>query len=167
MTIGVYAGSFDPFTNGHLDIVKRSMSFCKTLYVALGYNASKKNMFGNIERVDMVHDSISTEINFLTSTNIKASYFSEMLVDYARKVGATVLIRGVRNTIDFEYETNLAHINKRLAPEIDTILLPTNPEFSIVSSSMVRELIAHKVDYSPFVPKVVYDYIQSTLTKSP
>jgi len=113
----------------------------------------------------MIHKAITTEIDFLTSTNIKADYFSGMLVNYAREKGATVLIRGVRTVADFEFENNLATINKQLAPEIETVLLTTRPELAIVSSSVVRELLVHQADYSKFVPKSVYDYIQSTLPK--
>jgi pantetheine-phosphate adenylyltransferase len=166
MVIGIYAGSFDPFTSGHLDIVKRSMALVDQLIIAIGSNTAKKSVFGNIERGKMIHLAIDAELDFLMGTNIKVQQFDGLLVEHARKMGATVLIRGVRTNADFEYETSLANINKKLAPEIDTVFLPTRLELSIVSSSVVRELMIHKSDYSQFVPKSVYDYIQSTLTKA-
>ena len=161
MITGIYAGSFDPFTNGHLDIVKRALNFCDSLIIAIGNNSSKKNVLGNVERGQMIHDVLQAEIDFLKRTNIKVQFFDGLLVNYAKQMNASVLIRGVRNSVDFEYENNLAAINKKLAPEIETVLLTTRPELAIVSSSLVRELLHHKEDFSRFVPKPVFDYIQS------
>ena len=104
---------------------------------------------------------MQAEIDFLKRTNIKVQFFDGLLVNYAKQMNASVLIRGVRNSVDFEYENNLAAINKKLAPEIETVLLTTRPELAIVSSSLVRELLHHKEDFSRFVPKPVFDYIQS------
>lgn len=155
MILGIYAGSFDPFTYGHLDIVKRSMRFCKQLVIAIGANTAKKSMFGNIERAAMIHKVIDSELDFLDATNVTVNHFDGLLVEYARKIGATVLIRGVRGASDFEYESTLANINKAIAPEIDTIFLPTQPELAIVSSSAVKEIFLHKGDVSKFVPAAV------------
>lgn len=163
MTIGIYAGSFDPLTIGHLDIIKRSMTFCDQLIVAIGANSSKKCFFGNIERAKMIHLAIESEIDFLTSTNIAVKQFDGLLVDFAKKSGANLLVRGVRSTVDLEYENVLANFSKKLAPSVETIYLPTTPDLAFVSSSIVREMLLHKADYSAFVPKKVYEYIQSTL----
>lgn len=163
MRLGIYAGSFDPFTNGHLDIVKRAMTFCDKLIIATGINSSKKCVFGNIERGKMIHAAIEAEIDFLTGTNISVQQFDGLLVDFAKKSGANLLIRGVRSTVDLEYENVLANFSKKLAPSIETVYLPTTPELAFVSSSIVREMLIHKADYSAFVPKTVYEYIQSTL----
>lgn len=159
MTKGIYAGSFDPFTNGHLDIVKRSMNFCKELHIVMGVNNSKKLTFSLNERKEMIHKTIDSEMNFLDTTNIKVEETRSLIINYAKSVDAKFLIRGVRTVADFEFETNLANINRKISG-IDTILLPTAPELSIVSSSMVRELMSYKSDYSQFVPKAVYEYIQ-------
>lgn len=156
----VYAGTFDPITLGHLDIIKRSMMFCKELVVAIGYNPSKKTMFDSSKRMDLISKVIDSEIDFLIGTNIKVDIFEGLLVEYARQVGATVLIRGIRSVMDFEYETNLANINKAIAPEIETIFLPTQPELAIVSSSAVKEIHLHGGDVSNFVPKVVLSALQ-------
>lgn len=151
----IYAGSFDPMTLGHLDIVKRSLRICKQLVIAIGANTAKKSMFGNIERAGMIHKVIDSELDFLDATNVTVNHFDGLLVEYARKIGATILIRGVRGASDFEYESTLANINKAIAPEIDTIFLPTKPELAIVSSSAVKEIFLHKGDVSRFVPVAV------------
>lgn len=153
----IYAGSFDPITLGHLDIIKRSLKICKQLVVAIGANTSKKAMLGNIERANLIHKVIDSELDFLDATNVTVNHFDGLLVEYARKIEASVLIRGVRGSADFEYETTLANINKSIAPEIDTIFLPTRPELAIVSSSAVKEIFLHKGDVSKFVPRAVFE----------
>ena len=158
----IYAGSFDPMTLGHLDIIKRSMKLCKELVVAVGYNSAKKTMFTVEDRATLISKVIDSEIDFLTGTNIKVDIFEGLLVEYARQVGATILIRGVRSVADFEYEANLANINKSIASEIDTIFLPTRPELAIVSSSAVKEIFLlgrspTRGDVSKFVPKAVLE----------
>ncbi len=160
MIKAIYAGSFDPFTNGHLDIVRRSMQLCDKLIIAIGANTSKKSMFGNIERAGMIHKAIDSELNFLDTTNIQVAHFDGLLVEYSRKIDASLLIRGVRSVSDFEYETNLANINKKLAPAIDTVFIPAQPELSVVSSSAVKEIFLHGGDISKFVPAAVYEELK-------
>lgn len=149
--IGIYPGTFDPITNGHLDIIKRSMEFCSHLIIGIGVNSSKKTMFSELNRIQLIKDSVlSFKKNRITVTS-----FDGLLVDFAKKENAKVLIRGIRNVSDFEYEINLASINKTIAPEIDTVFLPTSPELAVVSSSMVKEIAKFGGDISRFVPKHV------------
>jgi len=152
MIKAVYAGVFDPFTKGHLDIVKRSLSFCNQLVIAIGINSTKTTMFSEPERIKQINYTIDKEIEFLSSTNIMVTSFQGLLVDYAKSVDATVLVRGIRSVSDFEYEINLTNINKILAPHIETVFLPTSPELAVVSSSMVKEIAKHGGDISQFVP---------------
>lgn len=155
MTKAIYAGTFDPITNGHLDIIKRSMQFCKQLVVAIGINPAKKTMFTEQERLVLINRVIERELDFLTSTNVQAGSFNGLLVDYAKSIGANVLIRGIRSVSDFEYEINLANVNKVLAPGIETVFLPTSPEMAVVSSSAVKEIARNAGKVERFVPSYV------------
>lgn len=161
MTIGIYAGTFDPITNGHIDIIKRSISFCKQLIIAVGVNPAKKTMFTEPERVLLINKVIEKELDFLTGTNVVASTFNGLLVDYAKEVKANILIRGIRSVSDFEYEINLANINKTLAPNIETVFLPTSPDLAVVSSSAAKEIAKHGGKVDKFVPSYVASAIES------
>lgn len=161
MTKALYVGSFDPITNGHIDIMKRSMQFCKQLVIGIGINPNKKTMFDDHERNSMILQTIVKEFDFLHSTNIAVASFQGLTVEYAKSIGATILIRGIRSVSDFEYEINLANINKVLAPSIETIFLPTSPELAVVSSSMVKEIAKLDGDISRFVPSYVAEKINS------
>jgi pantetheine-phosphate adenylyltransferase len=160
MTLGIYAGSFDPITSGHLDIMKRSMQFCDELIVAIGDNPNKKTTFGNVERLHMIQSVIDTE---MPKSNAKFGIFSGLLVTYAAKMKANILIRGIRSVSDFEYEINLANINKTLAPNLETVFLPTSPTLGVVSSSAVKEILKHRADISSFVPPVVHKYLMEQM----
>lgn len=161
MTKGIYAGTFDPITFGHLDIIKRSMKFCKQLVIAIGYNPAKKTMFDSSQRVDLINKVVDAELNFLDATNIKVEIFEGLLVEYANQIGADILIRGIRSVSDFEYEINLSNINKTLATNIETIFLPTSPELGVVSSSAVKEIAKYGGDISKFVPSYVAGVLKS------
>jgi pantetheine-phosphate adenylyltransferase len=151
---GVYAGTFDPITFGHLDIIQRSMQFCDTLDVAVGSNSGKSPLFTVDERLRQIDQAVcellcNQQNGFF---RIRTVSFHNLLVEYAKSVGAKVLIRGIRSMSDFEYEINLANVNKLLAPEIETIFLPTTPELAVVSSSAAKEIARHQGDVSRFVP---------------
>ncbi len=152
MTKGIYAGTFDPITMGHLDIINRSMEFCDELVIAIGINPAKNTMFTEQERIKQIDQSINKHIEFLRSTNITVVSFQGLLVEYAKQIGARVLVRGIRSVSDFEYEINLANINKTLAPSIETVFLPTSPDLAVVSSSMVKEVAKLGGDIKRFVP---------------
>jgi pantetheine-phosphate adenylyltransferase len=145
MTIAVYAGSFDPITNGHLDIIERASAVFDKVYVAIGTNPSKSALFSLEQRLLML------SLVCAPLPNVVPASFEGLLVDFCEKVGAKVIVRGLRAVTDFEYELGLAHTNGHISPNIDTVFFPTRPENSFVSSSTVRELAKHGRDVSYFV----------------
>ena len=161
MVKAIYAGTFDPITNGHMDIINRSMQFCDKLIIGIGLNPSKKTMFSEEERIKQINVAVDKGVEFLTSTNIEVASFQGLLVEYAKQIDAKILVRGIRSVSDFEYEINLANINKVLAPGIDTVFLPTSPELAVVSSSMVKEIARLGGDISRFVPAHVVGQVMS------
>src|SRR5665213_439743 len=152
MTIGIYAGTFDPFTEEHLDIIKRSMSFCDQLIIGIGINPMKTTMFSAEERQEQINKVLDAykvfDKNFVMP-------FHGLAVEFAKQQKATIFVRGIRSVSDFEYEINLANVNKVLAPEIETVFLPTSPELAVVSSSMVKEIAKYGGDISKFVTPFV------------
>lgn len=154
----VYAGTFDPITNGHLDIIKRSLSFCSRLVVAIGINPAKQTLFNDKERQGMIAHTLYKELEDSVA-RVDVTSFQGLLVDYAKQIEAHIIIRGIRSVSDFEYEINLANINKVLAPKIETVFLPTNPELAVVSSSAAKEIAKCGGDVSKFVSKHVADEI--------
>lgn len=163
MTKAIYAGTFDPITMGHMDIINRSMRFCRQLVIAIGVNPSKKTMFTEEERIKQINMAVDKQLDFLTATNIQVVTFQGLLVEYAKEIGANILVRGIRSVSDFEYEINLANINKVLAPSIETVFLPTSPELAVVSSSMVKEVCKLGGNITKFVPIHIVEQINSKL----
>lgn len=152
MIKAIYAGTFDPITNGHIDIIKRSLLFCDKLVVAVGINPGKNPLFSYEERGQLIVDSLKGVLSKdVMDEKIKVCSFGGLLGDFARSEGAVLLIRGIRNVSDFEYEINLGGINKLLAPEIETVFLPTSPDLMTVSSSMVKEIAKFKGMIDQFV----------------
>jgi pantetheine-phosphate adenylyltransferase len=164
MVKGIFAGSFDPPTLGHMDLIRRSLSFCDQLVVAIGINSQKKTFFSEPERFLQIKENLVDVLGFSDSPyNWKVGSFQGLLVDYAKEEKANILIRGVRNAVDFEYESQLAQINKKIAPEIETIFLLTRPELSIVSSSAVKEIARYNGDITGFVSPYVATKIREKL----
>jgi len=130
----VYPGSFDPITNGHLNIIERSCKIFDKLIVTVAHNAAKAPVFTLDERIDLVKKSVA-HLN-----NVTVDTFDGLLVDYMTKIGINTVIRGLRAISDFEYEFQIAHINHRLGKEIDTLFMMTSEEYFYVSSSIVREV---------------------------
>lgn len=157
----VYAGTFDPVTNGHMDIINRSMEICTDLTVAIGENPAKKTMFSVEERIKQIDLAVTKGVEFLRSCNIKVASFQGLLVEYARSIGARVIVRGIRSVSDFEYEIMLANTNKVLAPEIETVFIHTRPELQVVSSSMVKEIARNGGDISRFAPAHVVSAVNA------
>lgn len=149
MIKAIYAGTFDPITNGHIDIISRSLQFCDQLIIAIGINPSKKTMFSEEERMDLIRPI------FAHFPIIKVTTFQGLLVEYAKEIDARILVRGIRSVSDFDYEINLANINKVLAPSIETVFLPTSPDLAVVSSSMVKEVGKLGGDIKKFAPSHV------------
>lgn len=156
MTIGIYAGTFDPITVGHLDIIHRSHKFCDKLIIAIGINPAKKTFFSEKERKDLIREAVS-DCDF----EIAIYDFQGLLVNFAKEMDANVLIRGIRSVSDFEYEINLAAINKTLAPNLETVFLPTSPDLAVVSSSMVKEVAKLGGDIRKFATPNVVKAIES------
>lgn len=154
MLIAVYPGSFDPTTLGHLDIIERSSKAVDHLIIGVLNNNSKTPLFSAEERVKMLRDVTSI------FPNVEVQAFSGLLVDFARQCNASVIIRGLRAITDFEYELQMAHSNRMLAPELDTIFLTTNLKYAYVSSSMVKEVASFGGDISQFVPWQLKDRIE-------
>ncbi len=147
--IAVFPGSFDPITRGHENIVRRSASLFDEVIVAIGMNTTKQAMF-EIEKRKLWVDQTFEEI-----PNVRTEIYEGLTVDFCKKNGATFLLRGLRNGGDFEYERTIAHMNKALWNELETILVFTDPEFASVHSTVIREIIKNKGDVSQFVPQSV------------
>lgn len=146
----VYAGSFDPITIGHIDVIKRAAKLCDRLLVTVMYNPNKMGCFTVAERLDFL--TRATE----GIMNVEIDAWDGLMVDYVRKMNADFVVRGIRGPVDLEGETNLAEINRRLLPGLETVLLITKPELACVSSSAVREAALFGADFSSFVPDCIY-----------
>lgn len=147
--IAVYPGSFDPLTNGHLDIIEKASKIFPTVVVAVANNYSKNNTFSVQERIEMMKESIKIK-------NVKIDSFSGLLADYMDKIGSFVVIRGLRALSDFEYEFQMALMNRKLNDKIETIFLMPDHKYTFLSSSMVREIASLGGNFKNFVPPAVY-----------
>lgn len=158
MKIGIYPGSFDPVTLGHLDIIERSSKLVDKLIIGVLVNSSKSPLFTDQERVDLLYKATSH------IKNIEIQSYHGLLVDYARERQADVIIRGLRAVTDFEYELQLAQTNKKLYPEVETIFLATNVNFAYLSSSVVREIAKYGGDIKQFVPESIVQSVYDKYT---
>jgi pantetheine-phosphate adenylyltransferase len=145
--VALFAGSFDPFTRGHEDIVLRGLRVFDEVIVAIGYNSTKSNRYFPIEQ--MIEKIEST---FTKYPNIKVLTYSELTAEFARKHNARFLLRGVRNTTDFEYENSISQINKKLNNELESVFLITTPQLAWISSSVIRDVHRYGGDVSEFLP---------------
>lgn len=149
MAIAVYPGSFDPVTLGHQDIIERSSKIMDKVIVGVLKNNSKSPLFSVEERVNMLKE-VTKEI-----PNVKIDSFSGLLIDYAKSLNATIVVRGLRAITDFEYELQFAQTNRKLAPKIDTIFLFTSLEYAYLSSTTVKEVASFGGDILEFVPPAI------------
>lgn len=152
MNIAIYPGSFDPITNGHLDVAFRAAKLFDRLVIAV-YRESQKpgSLFATEERISIARDAIDQSGNPL-ATKIEVASFSGLTVDYARAMNAGTIVRGLRAVSDFEYEFKYAHMNNRLAPEIEVVCLMTSSRYSFISSSLIREVALLGGDVDGLVP---------------
>ena len=146
MTLAVYPGTFDPITNGHADILRRSLKIFDRVVVALAENVRKAPLFTIDERRKLIKDALGQD------ARLEVDAFQGLLADYCRRRGANVVIRGLRALADFEYEFQSAHMNRRLAPDVETLFLMTSEESFYVSSSLVKEVALMGGDVSGLVP---------------
>lgn len=144
--IAIFPGSFDPFTIGHASIVERGLPLFDEIVIGVGFNASKRSLLSPEERVEAIRNLYANE------PRIRVVAYNDLTIDLARREGANYILRGLRSVKDFEYERDIANINHRLAG-VETVLLFTEPQFSDISSSVVRELIAFGKDVTDFLPK--------------
>ena len=158
--ICIVPGVFDPVTNGHLDVIIRAVKLFDKIYVTSFNNSAKKTMFSSEERSEMLRLACE-EIDAHNKITIDAT--SELLVDYAKSKGASIVIKGVRNMIDYEYEYNLFRINCAIGDNIDTLFFPAKTEHLYISSTFVKEMILYKKDISGYVPEKVCGYINGIL----
>lgn len=149
MKRGVYPGSFDPITNGHLDIIRRAATIFDELIVAISVNSAKKPCFTMEERAEMIRQALPAD------TNVKVDFFTGLTVDYVEKVRANVIIRGLRAISDFEIELQMAMVNKKLKPEVETVFMMSKNDYSFLSSSIIRELASYGGCIKGFVPENV------------
>ena len=150
----IFAGSFDPITNGHLDIIERASKIFDELQIGVLYNPNKKGLFNFEERVKLIESCTSN------LENIKVVSFEGLLVDYCEANGIDTLVRGIRSSADVEYELQMAHMNKELNSNIETIILPTSTKYSFISSSLVKELVSFNADIKNLVPNVVLEELK-------
>ena len=148
-TIAIYPGSFDPITNGHIDLIHRACKLFDKVIIAITQNASKTSLLPINQRIEAVEASI-TSIN-----NTQVLGFNSLLVDFAKDQNAQIIIRGLRAVSDFEYEFQLSGMNKRLNPGIETLFMTPSEEFANISSSLLREILSLGGNISPFVPAPV------------
>lgn len=144
--IAVFPGSFDPLTAGHYGIVLRALGFFDKIIIAIGLNAEKKAYFPAETRLLMIRDIFKNE------SRVETEIYSGLTVNFCRQKGARFILRGLRTSADFEFERVVAQVNRKLYPDIETLFLLTAPEHSFISSSIVREVLVHGGDPTPFLP---------------
>jgi len=162
MKLAIYPGTFDPITNGHLDIIERAAQLFDSVIVTVAVNSSKTPMFSADERLAMIHSAIKER----KLRNVSAESFNGLLVNFAKKKNASALIRGLRAVSDFEYEFQMALMNRKLAPKISTVFLMPHEKYTYLNSSITREVAKHRGDIKDLVPKVVQKALQKKFNNS-
>jgi pantetheine-phosphate adenylyltransferase len=154
MKIAIYPGSFDPITTGHLDIIQRSAKLVDKLIVGVLDNSTKETLFSVDERVELIK-TVTNEFS-----NVETEAFKGLLVDFAKRQNANLIIRGLRATMDFEYELQMAQTNHKLDPGIETVFLTTNVEYSYISSTLVKEIGRFNGPIEKFIPECIVEKVK-------
>ena len=154
--IAVLPGSFDPITDGHVDIVLRSLPLFDELIVAIGVNTQKKYLFSLEDRIQWIKQVFQNE------PKVKVESYQGLTINYCKSRGINYIVRGIRSSADFEYEKTIAHLNSTMEPNIETILILSKAELSSISSTIVREIILGKGDVSKFIPVSIVDSVQKS-----
>ena len=147
--IAVFPGSFDPLTRGHVSVIERALPMFDKIIIAIGVNSGKQAMFSKEDRKKWIKKIFNGQ------KKIEVAYYEGLTIDFCKKQKAKFILRGIRSTVDFEYERSIAHMNKTMAPEIETVFLLTAPEYAAINSSIVREIIKNGGDVRKFIPDQV------------
>lgn len=160
MRVCIYPGTFDPITHGHLDVLERACRLFDKVIVAIAENRSKQPFFSTEQRLQLVNENLER----FPSASVMV--FEGLLIDFAKEQGASAIIRGLRAVSDFEFEFQMANMNRHLGPEIETILVMTKEGYNYTSSTLVKQVAEYGADVSQFVPENVYAALKAKLSKS-
>jgi len=160
MKVAIYPGSFDPFTYGHKNIIERGVQVFDQVVVAVAHNTSKKTVFSVEERVQILNEV------FKNRDDVRVDYFEGLLVEYIKRMGTNIVLRGMRTVSDFEFEMQMALANKTLSSELETVFMVTDSEFSHISSSVIKEVISLNGSASHMVPEIVEAKLREKLLRS-
>jgi pantetheine-phosphate adenylyltransferase len=155
----LYTGTFDPVTNGHVDVVRQACALVDRLVIAIGVHSTKTPIFSPEERADMLRQ-VCGAVAQQQGTALEVITFSDLSVQAARRVGATIIVRGVRDGTDLDYEMQMAAMNAAMAPDVQTVLLPASPAVRPITATLVRQIATMGGDVSPFVPPAVGDRLK-------
>jgi len=156
----IYPGSFDPLTNGHLSLINRALKMFDSVIVAVAHNPKKNPLFTDVERMDLIREAVNND------PRVEIDCFEGLLVDYARRRNVQLILRGLRAVSDFEYEFQMANMNRTLDPEVESVFVMTGEDYFYISSQIVREVAALGGDVSGLVPPNVLAKLQQTFKRS-
>jgi pantetheine-phosphate adenylyltransferase len=162
--IALYAGSFDPLTNGHLDVLRASLAMADIVYAAIGVHPGKTPLFSFDERLQLIETAAKAELG-PDAARIKVVAFDGLVVDAARKHGASMMIRGLRDGTDLDYEMQMAGMNETMSPELQTVFLPASPSVRAITATLVRQIASMGGDIRPFVPAAVAGALTARFAK--
>jgi pantetheine-phosphate adenylyltransferase len=160
----LYPGTFDPLTNGHVDMLEGAFRLCDRLVVAIGVHPSKEPMLSVDDRLEMI-EKVGGPLGHKTGVKVEACTFDNLVVDFAREVGATILIRGLRDGTDLDYEMQMAGMNGSMAPWLQTVFLPASPDARHITATLVRQIAQMGGDIEAFVPPLVSERIRARLAR--
>ena len=162
--VAIYAGSFDPLTNGHLDVIKASLAVADIIYAAIGIHPAKAPLFSFEQRLEMIETACRAEFGE-DAARIRVVSFDGLVIDAARRLGASIMIRGLRDGTDLDYEMQMAGMNGIMAPELQTIFLPASPSVRTITATLVRQIASMGGSIRPFVPEAVAAALERKFAK--